>query len=380
MSKPQRVRTVIVGCGMISEVYMENLASKFTICHLVACCDSVREKAEEKAKKFGIAVMTLDEILKDESIELVVNLTPPAAHYPILKQLILAHKNVFTEKILAVGLEEARELISLADSHGVLLGSAPDTFLGSAAQTARQIIESGLIGEVTSFVASINRDYRTMAELIPFVVAPGGGIGFDLGIYYVTALLNILGPVKRCSGFMQTRRKDRMHLVTRNENFSDMYEVLSENVMVGSLELENGVLGTLHFNSESVGNERPSVVVYGTEGMVYLANPDQFGGDVSLLRKGQNEAVVVPSNHGYSENSRGLGVAEMAWAMRKGRVPRANKEMALHALEALHGIALSSQSGETYRLVSRFEKSAPLPQGYLDSRYFGSDPEAAIAL
>jgi len=375
----KRVRTAIIGCGAISDVYMENLATRFSICELVGCFDTHPDRAAEKAQKHGIRVMGLQEILDDASIELVVNLTPPLAHFSVIRDLLKAHKNVFTEKILAVKLEEAQELVRLAGENHVLLGSAPDTFLGSAIQTARQLIDAGLIGNVTSFSANVNRDYRTIAEYSTYIIGPGGGIGFDLGIYYVTALLSILGPVAECTGFLQTNEAERTHFFVRADNFGQHYRVECENVMVGSLKFRSGVLGTMHFNSDSIWPEHHFMAVYGTEGILYLANPDQFGGDVKLVRKGEEAAVSLQGNFGYSTNSRGVGAAELAWSLRKGRVPRANKDVALNAVETLHGIALSSQTGVTHRLKSTFERTPPLPQGYLDKTYMGFDPEAALA-
>ena len=217
-----------------------------------------------------------------------------------------------------------------------------------------------------------------MPEHVPFVSNAGGGLAFDVGIYYVTALLSILGPVRNVCGFMTTRKPERMHYFVNRDNFGEIYHVESENLMAGAIEFESGVMGSIHFNSESIMNEMPQLVIYGTEGILYMGNPDAFGDDVKLLRKGQTEPVVIPQNHGYSENCRGIGVAEMAWAMKGGRQHRANKDMALNALETLHGIAISSKTKQHYVLKSTFTKTPPLPQGYLDGRYYGSEPEMSL--
>jgi predicted dehydrogenase len=376
----QKVRTAVVGCGMISDIYLENLTQKFSIFDTVGCCDLIPELAQKKAEKYGIRVLSMEEILADESIELVINLTFPKAHYPVIKQLLEGGKHVYTEKIMAVELKDAQELVRLADENGLYLGAAPDTFLGASIQTARQLVDAGLIGEVTSCRAALNRDYKMLTELIPFIAGPGGGIAFDVGIYYMTALLSILGPVKEVSGFMKTREPQRTHYYPRNANFGESYTAMSENVMVGSLVFQNGVFGTFHFNSESIMNERPELILYGTQGILYMGDPNLFGGVVHLVRKGQTEPVAIPPNFGYGENSRGLGAAEMAWSLRKGRTPRASKEMALNALEAIHGIAISSGTGSKHTLQSTFVKAPPLPQGYLGTDYFGSDSEAVLAI
>lgn len=374
MENFKKVRTAVVGCGMISGIYLENMSRSFSIFEVVGCCDKNEQAAAAKAKTYGLKALKFEEILQDETIELVINLTSPAAHYQVVKALLLAGKNVYTEKILAVGWEESEELARIAAEKELFLGVAPDTFLGSGIQTARQMAESGIIGEVTSCFAAVNRDYRMLAEHIPFITKPGGGIGFDVGIYYMTALVSILGAVRQASGFVRTLRKNRRHEFVNNENYGEPYVVENENLMAGSLVFESGVLGNVHFNSESIPEERPRLVLYGTEGILYMPDPNQFGGEVKVVRRGCEEPFAVQQNFGYSGNSRGLGAAEMAWSIRNGRVPRANKEMALNALEALHGIAVSSQTGAVYTLKSTFEKAPPLPQGYIDK--YGNAEEA----
>lgn len=381
MRKEEKIKAAIVGCGAISEIYMQNLSEgtgKFEVIHLIACCDLVESAARAKADKYGLKVMTLEEICNDPEIELVINLTTPGAHYPVIKQLLLAGKNVYTEKILAIHLEHAQELVAIAREKNLYLGVAPDTFLGSSVQTARQIVEAGLIGEVTSCLAALNRDYNLMPEHVPFVSKLGGGMAFDVGIYYITALLSILGPVESVCGYMKTIRPDRKHFIVKRDNFGEEYHVESENIMAGSLQFKSGVTGSVHFNSESIMNEKHQLVIYGTEGILYMGNPDQFGDEVKLLRKGQMDPVVIPANHGYSDNCRGIGAAEMAWAMKQGRPNRANKDMALNALETLHGIAISSETKQYYTLQSTFEKTPPLAQGYLDETYYGSDCEMSL--
>jgi len=378
MKNIRKVNVAVVGCGMISDIYLENITRKFSIFNVVGCCAKSKKSAEIKAIKYNIKALTFEDVLSDKSIEMVINLTPPEAHYDVIKQLLYANKNVYSEKILAVKYEEAEDLVRIANERNLYLGVSPDTFLGSSIQTARQVVDSGMIGEITSCFAAVNRDYGMFVEHVPFVSKPGGGVGFDVGIYYMTALVSILGAVKEVSGFLKTNRKIRKHYFVRNDNFDDPYEIECENVMVGSLLFENGVLGNVHFNSENIMNERPHVVIYGTEGIIYMSDPNTFGGEVSVVRKGHEEPFVIQQNFGFAENCRGLGAAEMAWAMRRDRKHRANKEMALNALEALHGIAISSETKSNYILKSTFEKLPQLPQGYLDTTYFNSDPEAAL--
>jgi predicted dehydrogenase len=376
----QPVKTAIVGCGAISDAYLDTMINKFQILDVVGCCDRNPEKAQAKAQKYGIQALTMEEILTDDSIEVVVNLTTPQAHYPLIKQFLEAGKHVYTEKVLTVELEHAAELIKIADEKGRYLGAAPDTFLGSAIQTARYVVDSGMIGEITSCSCTLSRDGELFSRAFPFTTKPGGGIGFDVGIYYVTALLSILGPVKEVSGVVQTRKPERQdHSL---ERFGDSFHIDCENLMSGILQFESGTVGNILFDANSIFTvpERPSVVLFGTLGMMYMADPNNFGGEVKVILKGNNEPFVMQQSHAFSNECRGLGAAEMAWSMRMGRKNRANEKMAYHALEVLHGIVRSSALKSNQAIQSTFEKLPPIPRGYSGQTYFEFIEEAGIAL
>lgn len=377
----QKVRTAIIGCGAISERYLTNLTTMFSIIEVVGCCNRTHAKAVRAAEKYGIRAMTLEEILADESIEMVVNLTNPPSHYEVSKKCLLAGKHVYTEKVITVELDEAKELLQIANERGLHLGAAPDTFLGSAIQTARMAIDMNLIGKITSCSAYVSRDNRIFAETLPFLANEGAGIGFDVGIYYITALLSMLGPVKRVCGMItQDREREMPHILPSRANFGENYRFVPETVMTGSMEFENGILGSLHFNSECIFPEKPALFICGSEGILTLEDPNCFGGKVTIRAKGSTEELPLPNYFGFNENSRGLGAAEMAWAIRQNRPHRCSKEMAYHALELLHGIVESDREGRQYAMQSRFERPAPLPRGYLDPAYNDSEPEAALAM
>lgn len=380
MNQLNKVKTAVIGCGKISDIYFKNLTSMFSIVDVVACCDLNTDLQQQTAQKYQLNQMTMSEIIADTSIELVINLTPPGAHYSIIKALLEGGKHVYTEKVLSIELWQAKELIELADKKNLYLGAAPDTFLGAAVQTARNVVDSGLIGEVTSCYAALNRDCGLMAERFPYTARTGGGIGMDVGIYYVTALLSILGPACEVSGISKTMNPNRTHYFTSKENYGEAYTMESENLMAGTISFESGAVGSIHFNSSSIMNEKPQMVLYGTQGILYMPDPNRFGGDVKVLLKGQTEPFVMPANFAYSDNSRGLGAAEMAWSIRKNRTPRANKEMAYHALELLCGIVQSSQTKAFYSMTSSFTKMPPLPRGYLDESYHQSEAESGLSL
>lgn len=379
MSTIQPVRVAIIGCGAISGIYFDNMTKRFSILEVVGCCDVNQTLAEQTAQKYGISALTMEQILADRSIELVVNLTPPAAHYDVIRALLQAGKHVYTEKVLAYPFDRARELAELARGKGLLLCAAPDTFLGAAVQTARFAVESGLIGEVTSCVATLQRDAGLLAEKFPYTAGEGGGIGIDVGIYYATALLSILGPATRVCGFSDTHQPERTHFFTSKGKFGEPYTITAETLLAGTVQFASGAVGSLHFNSASIRCEKPQVVLYGTEGILYLPDPNFFGGEVRVLAKGQTEPYVLPHTHAYDGDDRGIGVAEMAWSLRKNRIPRANKEMACHALELLCGVIESGRTGTTYQMQTAFERHPPLPRGYLGAAYAMSEPEASLA-
>ncbi len=380
MMNIQPVKTAIVGCGAISDAYLNTMINRFRILDVVGCCDRNPAKAQAAAQKHGIEVLSMEQILADDAIEIVVNLTAPVAHYPVIKQLLEGGKHVYTEKVLAVELEHGAELVKLADQKGLYLGAAPDTFLGSAIQTARYVVDSGLLGEITSCYCALTRDSDILNRAFPFTARKGGGFGFDVGIYYVTALLSILGPVKEVSGVVKTRKPERPHYSL--EKFGDTFPVEGENLMSGILHFENGVIGNVLFDANSIFilPEKPSLVLNGTLGVLYMADPNQFGGEVRVILKGNNEPVIMQQSHAFHDECRGLGVAEMAWSMRMGRNNRANKEMAYHALEVLHGIVSSSETKSNQAITSAFEPMPPLPRGYTGLGYFEFIEEAGIAV
>lgn len=378
--KIQPVKTAIVGCGTISDAYLSTMTSKFKILEVVGCCDRNPGKAQAAAQKYGIQALTLEEIVADESIEIVVNLTTPAAHYPVIKQLLEAGKHVYTEKVLAVELEHAAELVKIADQKNLYLGAAPDTFLGAAIQTARYVVDSGMLGDITSCYCAFTRDGDILNRAFPFTAKAGGGIGFDVGIYSITALLSILGPVKEVSGVIRTRRPERLDYSP--EHFGEPFQVECENLMAGMLQFDGGTVGNILFDANSIFlmPEKPSLVLFGTLGIMQMADPNQFGGEVRVILKGSSEPFVMQQSHAFSGEYRGLGVAEMAWAMRMGRKHRASKEMAYHALEVLHGIVKSSETKSNQVIQSTFEKLPPIPRGYAGQTFFEFIEETGIAL
>lgn len=374
----QKIRTAIVGCGSISDIYMTNITTgKFSILELTACSDLVTERMEASAEKFGVRAMSLEEICADASIDMVICLTTPAAHYPIIRQCLLAGKHVFSEKMIAVELWQGKELVALAEEKGLHLGVAPDTFLGASVQTAKYIVESGLIGEPISCRASISRNYAIYGEFLTHLYKKGAGIGFDMGGYYLTALAVILGPARSISAYTAIHNPTRINTRIGAPQYGQSYTIEVPNVLTAAIQYESGVLGTLHMNSDCILDEKTNLEIYGTEGILTMGDPNVFGAPV-YLQKTLGQPVEFPFTHGYAENSRGLGAAEMAWSIAAGRNHRASKELAYHVFEMMHGVMLSAERGEAYRLESTFETPKALPAGYMGDGDWSRKEESAL--
>lgn len=364
----EKTKIALIGSGCISETYLRNMTTRWNILDVVGCSDLIDERSALRAQQFNIRQMTNDEILNDPEIKIVVNTTYPTAHYEVSKAALLAGKHVHSEKMLAVTLEEGEELISLAKEKGLRFGVAPDTFLGASHQTARNIIDSGLIGEPFMVQARVVRGYHPLGEdtsELPFVFNPGGGIPFDMGGYYLHDMINMLGPVRRCGGFVQLRQPNRLCLNTRNPMYDTPLNIQSPNALVGSLEFECGALGSIAICSEGFG-EYAGIEVYGTEGTLYVPDPNWFCGEVYLARKPNDEKFLMPLTHGYRDRCcRGMGVADMAWGLRNGRINRTSGELGLHVFEIVHGIWAGAQSGKLHEMKHMCAQPAALPSGYV---------------
>lgn len=367
----------IVGCGVISDIYMKNLSSRFQITRLVACSDLNEERMKESAAKYGIAAQKYEDMLKNDQIEIIINLTNPAVHYSLSKQALESNKHVFSEKMMSVSLEEGAELVNIAQERNLYFGVAPDTFLGASIQTSRYIVEKGLIGKPLSVVVSINRDFGVFGDILPHMNKEGGTIAYDLGCYYITAIVSVLGPVKEIMAFSRTFNPDRLSRRVDRPWFGEPVHVEDYNIITAVLKFHNDVLATVHFNGESIQDENPHVEIYGTEGILDMGNPNEFDSPV-WIQKALSEKICFPFTHGYFKNSRGVGAAEMAWALRKKRPNRASMEMAYHVLEILHGMSDSAENGIRYGLKSTFTMPEVLPGGFKDNGFWGPDEESAL--
>ena len=355
----------VIGAGAISGIYLENMVRRFSQLDVIAVAANHLEHARKRAEEYGLEACTVEALLADERIELVVVLTPVGAHYGLIKAALQAGKHVYTEKTMTDDPAKARELLALAEEKGLYLGAAPDTFLGAAWQTARAAIDSGAIGTVRSFAISANRDNRLLLSLFPFLRQPGAGVLYDYGVYYLTALVSLLGPVVRVGGLVERPCPDHRNVVPASPEFGQRIAAPNESRVSAVLQLASGVSGTLHIDADSVLTDQAFFAVYGSEGILYLTDPNQFGGTVRLLANTTDwsapaRPVELWNCAGYGDNARGLGPAEMADAILAGRKNRAGKEMASHVLEVLNGILRCGESGAFTSIASACERPAPM--------------------
>lgn len=347
-SRMGKMRTAVVGCGAISDIYLTNMIQHFSNLEVVACCANHLEHAQKKAEKYGIEARTYEAILADASIELVVVLTPAPTHEALIRQALQAGKHVYTEKTMTLSTESAGNLIALAKEKGLYLGAAPDTFLGAALQTARKAIDDGLIGEVTSFEACANRDLDLLAGMFSFLRMEGGGICYDFGVYYLTALVSLFGPVDSLAASVRNLAERRVNTARESAGFATEFSYSNESQVFTILHMANGVTGTFSVNGDSAINDQAVFMIYGKKGILKLTDPNCFGGDVLYIpaAKGFDEEItpkVLDYGFSYGENSRGLGPAEMAAAIREGRAARADAQMAYHVLDVIGQIMRSSE-------------------------------------
>ena len=351
------VKTAVVGCGKISDIYFQNMIEKYETLEVVACCARGMESAVRQGTRYGVKPCTFEEILADRDVEMLVILTPAPTHYDLIKQGLLAGKHVYTEKPIATTVEEATELLRLATERGLYLGAAPETFLGSAVQTARKAIDDGLIGEVTSFHVTANRDLSFLASFFRFLRMPYGGICYDYGVYYLTALVSLLGPMQQVFGVVKNRSRIRVNSLPQSPEYGQEYIYDNESQTDAILTTESGVTGTFALNGDSIPVDLGAFTIYGTKGVLRLGDANQFGGEIQLIphdlraiHEGVKPVTLEPVND-LNENARGIGPADMARAIREGGQARTSKELACHVLDIVEQIMKSSETGSV-RMIS----------------------------
>ena len=352
-----KTRIAIVGCGNISDTYFKNCL-EFGL-DIVAATDMDMSRATAKAAQFGVTARSLDEVFADSSIELVINLTPPSAHAEISRAALNAGKHVYSEKPLATTRTDGAQLLELAQRNGLRIGCAPDTFLGAGLQTGRKLLDDGVIGEPVAAVAFVAGHGMEMWHPNPdFFYQPGAGPMFDIGPYYLTTLVSMLGPVRRLTG--STRISFPERLITSQPLAGTKIKVNTPTHVTGVLDFESGPVATVITSFDVWASNLPRVEIYGSEGSLSLPDPNTFGGPVRVKSAKDKEWQDVPLIPGRAEEGRGLGVRDMAAALRENRPHRANGEMAYHVLDLMQSFEEASTSGQHIQIQSRCDRPAAL--------------------
>lgn len=348
------IKVGFIGVGDISGIYLKNLTGTFRNVEVYAICDPIQEKIKHALETYSIpkTYSKMEDLLNDPNVDLVLNLTRPYEHYNVTKAALLAGKHVYTEKPLAANYEQGKELAALASQKGLLLGGAPDTFLGAGIQTCKKLIEAGFIGTpIGAQAAMICRGHESWHPNPEFYYQAGGGPMLDMGPYYLTALVTLLGNIKGITGLTRTSFPTRT--ITSQSKYGKIIPVEVSTYVTGILDFSSGAVGTLLTTFDVYDNNGSRFEIFGSEGSIKVPDPNTFGGPVLLLRKGDNEYKEIPLLTDFRENSRGYGLSEMADAVEGKLHHQANAQLTLHVLEAMTCFEQSSHEGRYITLESK---------------------------
>jgi predicted dehydrogenase len=362
----EKLNVGLVGCGNISPRYVEG-CRRFPILNVVACADSDSARAQALAARFpDLQARAVDDLLAGADVDIVVNLTPPAVHAEVSLAAIAAGKHVYSEKPLALTRDQGRGILQAAAEAGVRLGCAPDTFLGGGLQTARKVIEDGWIGEpVGATLFMMNAGPERWHPNPGFFYQVGAGPLFDMGPYYLTALIHLLGPVARVTSIARKTYAERM--ATSEALMGQKFPVEVPTYVAGVLQAETGPVATLVTTFDGWYSRTPQIEIYGSQGTLVAPDPNRFDGEVQVRRAGDEAWHTIPLSHS-PDVMRGIGVADMAYGIAAGRPHRANGQMAYHVLDLMHALLEAAEEGEQRQIESDCQQPAPLPMGLLPGR------------
>jgi predicted dehydrogenase len=369
----------LIGTGRISDIYLTN-CMKFEELDVIACASLDREEASLKAKRFNLPqVLSPEELLSDDEIECVLNLTIPAAHFDISKAALEAGKHVYSEKPFVTSLNKGQQLLDLAAERQLLIGNAPDTFMGGRWQTVRKLIDSGVIGKPSGFTAHVGTHGVERHHPNPdFYYKEGGGPLLDLGPYYLTVLVFLFGPMTRVCGM--SNRSTNTRLIENGPRNGEMIDVEIDTHSLSLIEFDCGVIGSMTMSFDVWESETPRLEIYGSEGSICIPDLDpvhganNFDGPVWFRRRKDSrwefqprpidrpeQWLVAENRYGYNANYRGLGLRDLAQARVENREPRADGKLAFHVLEALIAIEESARAQRFQEISSTVKRPDPMP-------------------
>ena len=362
----KRVGIGIIGLGNISAAYLK-AARDFPILEIKALADLNPEAAQARADEFGLKAVALDAIFADPDVEIILNLTIPRAHVDVGMRALEAGKHVYSEKPLGVEFAQGKKLVAAAKAKGLRVGSAPDTFLGGAHQSCRDLIDSGAIGSAVGGTAYFMCPGHERWHPNPaFYYDVGGGPMLDMGPYYITDLVNLLGPVAKVAGMATMPRATRT--ITAKERAGEVIPVHVPTHVSGILQFRSGAVVQMTMSFDVAGHKHVPIEVYGTTATLIVPDPNRFGGQIELMKAG-GEWEKIATDMPYADgNYRSIGLADMAHAIRAGRPHRANGELALHVLEVMEAFGVASDTGRTVEITTTVERPAPLRDSLVDGR------------
>lgn len=354
MGKPLNVG--IVGCGTVSGQYLATFARLPSV-DVVAVADLDGSRAEAVANATrGVRALSVPQLMADDAVDVILNLTIPAAHAEVALQAIAAGKSVYNEKPLAASTVDARKLLERASAAGVWVGCAPDTVLGTGIQTARKAIDDGRIGTPIAATASFSTAGHERWHPHPeFYYAPGGGPLFDMGPYYITALITMLGPVVSVIGASSRSRPERT--IGSGPRHGEAIRVEIDTHVTGVLVHQSGVLSTIYMSFDTVDSHSPAIEVHGESGSLLVPDPNRFDGQPMLKTIDASQWEALPVSAGYVGSARGYGIHDMAISSQ----PRAGGELAFHVLDTMESLLRSAQEGRAVQLCSTCERPPAVP-------------------
>ncbi|MDQ6671798.1 MAG: Gfo/Idh/MocA family oxidoreductase [Chloroflexota bacterium] len=359
MPTPQPLNVGVVGCGTISAAYLKTFSRLDTL-KLVAAADIDFSRARAVATTNpGVRALSPEELMADAGVDLVLNLTIPAAHAEVARRAIGLGKSVYGEKPLATSTAEGRKIVDAAAVANVRVGCAPDTVLGTGIQTARKAVDDGLVGTPISAIAILGNPGPERWHPNPdFYYLPGGGPLLDMGPYYITALITMLGPVASVIGAASHTRDSRR--INAGPREGETFPVATDTHVTGVLRHVSGALSTLFMSFDTVATVSARIEVHGEQGSLVAPDPNTFAGEVRLRTLGASEWQTLPVSAGYIDSSRGIGVADLA-ATPAGHEPRAGGQLAFHVLEVMESLLISAHAGRVVNLESTCERPSPVP-------------------
>ena len=364
----------VIGCGNIADTYFHSAKNFFNNFEIIACADLYPEASKRSAEKYNIKNLSVEELLLNSEIELIINLTIPDAHFEVSKSILNSGKHSYSEKPIAIEFADGKELLKIAKSKNLYVGSAPDTFLGAAIQKSKEIIEEGRIGDIVLGSISMGVAGHEIWHPNPdFYYKYGGGPILDMGPYYFSALVNLLGPVK--SVYSQSRTVFSQREIGSGNRKGEKIDVDIPTTLLSQIEFNSGALIDSFFSFDVYKHNKSHIELYGTKGAINVPDPSYFGGEIKICTEKNSDWKTIKTDDmnlgrldanriGGEKNYRGIGVSEMIDSIINNKENRCSGELSLHVLDIMQSIIKSAKVDQKINLQS----STKVPDSFLDGQ------------